>query len=657
MVVDQSFDEPNDRFPMGMGVLAVDDDPICLRVLETLLRKCQYRVTTTSQAITALKLLRENKNKFDLVISDVHMPDMDGFKLLELVGLEMDLPVIMLSANGDTKLVMKGITHGACDYLLKPIRIEELKNIWQHVVRRKKNDPKDQSNFDKPHHESEGGQEITVTGDSDQNIKLNRKRKDQNEDEGDRADDGQDNEDPSMQKKPRVVWTVDLHRKFVAAVNQLGIDKAVPKRILDMMNVEKLTRENVASHLQKYRLYLKRISCVASQQANIVAALGGADSAYLQMSSLNGFGNYHSMTGSAQFQNAIVGSFSSSGMLDRLNTPAVLGSRGLSSTGMIQSKFPPVILPGNQNGNTFQGMPTSLEFDQLQHNNGVDHFANLSTGTNESMVFPISGDFLDANINGSTSRNSLHGVPYNPVILQGHPQPQEIERRGVCGNQSRVTVEPSNIEFPSHMPDFARCTDTWPAIQSSEIQSNSFTSSDFRINMSSIAMDGGSNSHDISSVNSTNAQFPELRTDLKCLATLGLGSNGEQRMNNGKKSGWDHNKLDASHNPNLMQSLMNSVIPHGVMNSYNQRSDPMNTVGNRNNDFSMIGRPNLVDHHLSVQRNGVEQSAMEATVNIKQGYSCNNDDSLEDLVSAMMKQENIRDGDFGCETHSLGTCI
>lgn len=43
----------------------------------------------------------------DLVVSDVHMPDMDGFRLLELIGLELDLPVIMMSANGETQNVLK----------------------------------------------------------------------------------------------------------------------------------------------------------------------------------------------------------------------------------------------------------------------------------------------------------------------------------------------------------------------------------------------------------------------------------------------------------------------------------------------------------------------------------------------------------------------
>lgn len=49
--------------------------------------------------MAALELLRGNKGYYDLVITDVQMPDMDGFKLLEIIGLEMDLPVISKSTN------------------------------------------------------------------------------------------------------------------------------------------------------------------------------------------------------------------------------------------------------------------------------------------------------------------------------------------------------------------------------------------------------------------------------------------------------------------------------------------------------------------------------------------------------------------------------
>ncbi|OIW14378.1 hypothetical protein TanjilG_15732 [Lupinus angustifolius] len=51
-------------------------------------------------------------------------------------------------------------------------------------------------------------------------------------------------------KKPRLTWSEELHRKFVNVVNLLGIENAVPRKILAFMNDERLTKENVASHLQ-----------------------------------------------------------------------------------------------------------------------------------------------------------------------------------------------------------------------------------------------------------------------------------------------------------------------------------------------------------------------------------------------------------------------
>uniref|UniRef100_A0ACD5TLJ2 Uncharacterized protein n=1 Tax=Avena sativa TaxID=4498 RepID=A0ACD5TLJ2_AVESA len=76
---------------------------------------------------------------------------------------------------------------------------------------------------------------------------------------------GGNGEEPARTlKRPRLVWTPQLHKRFVDAVAHLGIKNAVPKTIMQLMSVDGLTRENVASHLQKYRLYLKRMQGLGS---------------------------------------------------------------------------------------------------------------------------------------------------------------------------------------------------------------------------------------------------------------------------------------------------------------------------------------------------------------------------------------------------------
>lgn len=131
----------------------------------------------------------------------------------------------MLSAHSDYESVMKGIIHGACDYLIKPVSLKELRNIWQHVV--KKNIGSYKKIIAPSRHllpSSESGsrkrkEKVDYSGDGDDDS-------DREDEDGDGSE--QDGEESSNRKKPRVVWSQELHQKFVHAVQQLGLDSEFP---------------------------------------------------------------------------------------------------------------------------------------------------------------------------------------------------------------------------------------------------------------------------------------------------------------------------------------------------------------------------------------------------------------------------------------------
>ncbi|CAD7695818.1 unnamed protein product [Ostreobium quekettii] len=78
------------------------------------------------------------------------------------------------------------------------------------------------------------------------------------------------------QRRTRVFWTSELKKRFENAVGDLGLDHATPKQILRLMSVEGLTRENVASHLQKFRVKHKKVEDQARHKKVNSVASGGS---------------------------------------------------------------------------------------------------------------------------------------------------------------------------------------------------------------------------------------------------------------------------------------------------------------------------------------------------------------------------------------------
>lgn len=110
-------------------VLIVDDEPFNVDVLQQELEELDYQVITASNGKEALEQIK--KHQPDLILLDLMMPVLDGFAVLSEIKADSvlrDIPVIIVSAEHDSKSVVKGIKQGADDYITKPIDAEHLKS-------------------------------------------------------------------------------------------------------------------------------------------------------------------------------------------------------------------------------------------------------------------------------------------------------------------------------------------------------------------------------------------------------------------------------------------------------------------------------------------------------------------------------------------------
>lgn len=120
---------------MSAKILIVDDEAPMRQLLQLYLKYYSYQLDEASDGKEAYEKVFKNDD-YDLVILDVMMPVMDGWEALEKIRKISDVPILMLTAKGNTEDKVVGLTTGADDYLVKPFEEAELAARVQALLRR-----------------------------------------------------------------------------------------------------------------------------------------------------------------------------------------------------------------------------------------------------------------------------------------------------------------------------------------------------------------------------------------------------------------------------------------------------------------------------------------------------------------------------------------
>ncbi len=121
---------------MNIRILVIDDDAVAGEFLQEALSRAGYKVDATTSAAEALG---EDLSRYDLLISDIRMPGIDGLEFLRQVREKWpELPVILVTAYGSLETTMEALRQGAWDYISKPFSPEAIRLMVQKVLEMQK---------------------------------------------------------------------------------------------------------------------------------------------------------------------------------------------------------------------------------------------------------------------------------------------------------------------------------------------------------------------------------------------------------------------------------------------------------------------------------------------------------------------------------------
>jgi two-component system KDP operon response regulator KdpE len=121
---------------MHATILVVDDDKELARLLSATLKKEGYQILCAHDGVEGLLMLKEERP--DLVLLDLMLPRMDGWETCRRIRDYSNVPIIMLTALGSERDMVKGLELGADDYIVKPYRLSELRARIHAGLRRYK---------------------------------------------------------------------------------------------------------------------------------------------------------------------------------------------------------------------------------------------------------------------------------------------------------------------------------------------------------------------------------------------------------------------------------------------------------------------------------------------------------------------------------------